>query len=243
MIRLRDPSPPCLQSASYYRQWCNEVGGFSLHPGMTDPHHSCLVSSDTLTARCLPRGIRKQFTQKMHEKTIAVLQLTNMFSLYISLAVTLRSPVMYICAIKDGLGSVEVAYPLRKPKDTVTTARKIGGDHSKNDNCSGGPMHRPAARITGSKLFVKSGKGYQISMTIPAKTSPEKPKQLEIIPLKSVGTPAVQTKFVFLKPFTLFPQENITFSFGRRGEGSFVGLPRESTMIFFSQVLDLLSKR
>ncbi|GFW01917.1 hypothetical protein TNCV_3028881 [Trichonephila clavipes] len=40
-------------------------------------------------ARCLPRGIDKQRTQKKkksHEKTIAALQIVNLFSLYIALA-------------------------------------------------------------------------------------------------------------------------------------------------------------
>ncbi|GFT74219.1 hypothetical protein TNCV_4081401 [Trichonephila clavipes] len=53
---LRDSSLPCAQSACNHGQWGDEVGAtgpsgrrFLLHPAITDPHHSCFVSSNTLT--------------------------------------------------------------------------------------------------------------------------------------------------------------------------------------------------
>ncbi|GFV98264.1 hypothetical protein TNCV_704711 [Trichonephila clavipes] len=53
MIRISDPSLPCAQFACLHVKWCTEVDAIDrrtlLHPTVTYPHYSCLVSSNTTT--------------------------------------------------------------------------------------------------------------------------------------------------------------------------------------------------
>ncbi|GFY36572.1 hypothetical protein TNCV_27771 [Trichonephila clavipes] len=48
VIWLRNPSVLCAQSACHHG-WVRSVHCSLLHPAMKDPHHSCLVSSNTLS--------------------------------------------------------------------------------------------------------------------------------------------------------------------------------------------------